>query len=283
MTGSIAEYDKVFDRAILESENLLGLIKREIVDMDEDDMVLSDNNYDRTIFNLERTVTTLETQKYQYRFSKMGREEFDVVLKNTAEGKPSQVIKVGMPYKVRSIDTLQLISRLFGVDAYSILEYNGIDSKRFEDIKEINGEIKIPTFIDLGNRKDYSELPVFGSIEGNKAWGIDLPNEIEYENGDLTVLDELETLKQGIKNIYGEFGDIPLYEDEIITLPWGEDFPKEMVNGMLSAQLSQKLLDDKRIKEVTRVDVQDARNGKIAIVEIVPINTKEEIEERIPL
>lgn len=281
MTTSLYEYEQIYNNAIFYGTRVLDKIKEKISGMDEVDVDLADTDYNGLIWKLEKTLSSLEKQRVRYLYDKMSREEFDLVLKNRAEGKPSYLITVGQPHKLRSIDTLQLLSVLYNSDAEYLLSYNGISPKEFEEKKERNDEIKIPVVVNIKDKTNYSDIAVFGSMSGRKAWGVDLPNEMVVKDGDYALLSEERTLAQGVDNRFGMYGDIPAYENESIDLDWGKDFNPQLVELITVVKVSQKLLIDARVKEVKDVRTTRVQNGLLVENDIVPVNSDEPISIKI--
>lgn len=277
MVLSIFEYEKIFDDAIVQSQALLAKIKAKYKTFDTIRIDLLDTDYNEIIYQLETDIAELEKQKVRYKFDKMSREEFDIVLKNVAEGKPINLITIGKTHKLRMLDTLQLLSVVYEVSIDLLLDYNQITSDAFDDLKEANGTIQIPIVIDITKRTRYSDLPVFGSVNGKECWGSDWENEITLLNGDIRILGNQATLIQGINNRFGEYGSIPGYESETIDLDWGSDYSPEIIDTLTTAKLSQKLLREPRIREVANIKIEAEELGKKYTIDIIPINGTESI------
>lgn len=277
MVESIFEYEKIFDDAIVQSQSLLAKIKRKYKTFDSINIDLLDTDYNEIIYQLETDIAEFEKQKVRYKYDKMSREEFNIVLKNVAEGKPTNLITIGKEHKLRTLDTLQLLSVIYQVSVDILLDYNQLTSDEFDDLREYNGTIQIPIVIDIKERTRYSDLPVFGSVNGKDSWGTDWENEITLLNGDVRVLDNENTLTQGISNRFGDYGSIPGYENETIDLDWGRDYSPEIVETMTVAKLSQKLLREPRVREVSNIKVESEELGKKYTIDILPINGTESI------
>jgi LysM repeat protein len=275
----ITQYEKKFDDAIAQIVNLIFKFKNEIKTLDDFAIDFNPTNYDDLIYQLEGTLFSLKQKKVQYRFDRMSREEFAKVLQNVSEGKPPKLITLTIDYKVTAFDTLQSISLKYGVTVQSILDYNKTNDVDFETAKELNSTIKIPQQVDLKEKSIYDGLLVFGSQSGRNAWGTDWANGIVFENGDIKVLDNEQTLKQGLLNRYGDYGDIPGYEDQTIELPIGSDYPPDLVSNMLAVGVDVQFRRDPRVKDVLDVVVSDnSFEGKSVSVKILPINEEVPID-----
>jgi len=279
--ASITEYKKGFDIAIKAAEQLLFNIKDKISNFDPVDAELNDIDYDGIIYNLEQQINEFHKHRVRYRFDKMSEEEFDLMLKNTAEGKPITLITIGLNHKLNKYDTPQSLIVQYGVTLEDILEYNKITLEELDDKIELNVTIKIPISINLKESTVYSEIPVFGSHRGSQAWGTDWENEISIDatTGDIKVLNNTDTLIQTIQNRFGEYGDIPGYEDQTIDFGWGEDIPRDLIDGMTLAKISQQFSIDKRIKEIVDIIITDASSiSKIVTIKLLPVNSDALVE-----
>jgi len=276
---SILEYDKAFDTGLSTARKILETVKYQIEQLDDEDRDLALVNYDQTIFTLETNIADIEKLKVRYIYDKMDREEFNLILKNIAEGKPATVITVGREHKLRTLDTLRLLNVLYNTTVEELLSYNRLTVSEFDELKEINGIIYIPTIVNLQDRSTYSNLPVFGSVNGDKALGTDWFNEIEADSsGDIRAMGNIETLQQGIENRFGEYGDIPGYEQDSIDLDWGRDYDSELIDLMTVVKISNKLLRDARIVKVEDVKITTNGLGKEVKVYVTAINGTDTIE-----
>lgn len=274
----ITEYEQIYADAIEKTKKVLYGILDQISGKDDVDVDLADTNYDFLVWTLERQIADFEKLKVRYRFEKMDREEFDVILKNIAEGKPIDVITVSKEHRVRSVDTLQLLSDVYGISVEKILKYNQINPSDFEERSLINATIQVPVIVNIKERNQYAELPVFGSLNGRKAWGTDWPNSLQIKNGDIEVLDNEKTLAQGILNRFGQYGDIPGHEEYLIDTGWGGDYPAELKSSLDVVKLSEKVLLDKRIKKVDDVQIEEFSTGLIIRIYSTPINGTKPLE-----
>lgn len=274
----ITQYEKKFDDAIAQIQNLIFKFKNQIKDMDELSVDLHPTNYDDLIYQLEGTLFSLKKSKKQYWFDRMSKEEFGKVLQNIMEGKPPKLITLTKDYKVTAFDTIHSVAIKFGITVQSILDYNKISDSDFENLKEINATIKIPTHVNIKDQTVYDNLLVFGSQSGKNAWGKDWANDIVFKEGDIEVLDNDQTLKQGLLNRYGDFADIPGYENQTIELPIGSDYPPDLISNMLAVGLSVQFERDPRVREVKNVIVEETDLGKKIKVVILPINQDSVVE-----
>ncbi len=279
MVETITEYERVHIDAIKFIDKVFEAIKFRIMDMAEDEIDLADRNYDFIIKKLEAQICDIKKAKVRYIYDKMDRDEFDLILKNISEGKPTTIVVVGKKHKLRDMDTLRLLSLTYNVGIDKILSHNGITVEDFDDLKERSIEIDIPIVVDLKLRTKHSELPVFGSINGMKGWGQDVNNDVEIdtETGDIKVMANEDTLIQGIFNRFGEYGSIPGYEKHTIDLAWGKDYPPELVDVMTIAKLEEVLKADPRIREVVDIRIITQKQGKVVEIDVKAINYSETI------
>ena len=280
MANSIAEYQTVYDEAIRSYELIIEKVKDKIKNMESIEIDLSETNYDDILYKLEKAIESFRKQKYRYIFDRMSLEEFEKVIENVALGRPPKLITVGIAYQVKEKDTLQLISYNYGIPVEDILIHNRMSSQDFEDIKEQNQTIYIPITVDISRQTIFTDLPVYGSQAGKKAWGRDWANEIVWDSNtnDIKVLTPDETLVQGILNGIGFRGDIPGHEDYTIELQIGGDLPDDAYDAMVIAQLESKLLRDKRVRKVENILIDRKEGARYIYVSIYPINSENPID-----
>jgi hypothetical protein len=279
MVETITEYERVHIDAIDVFNKVFEAIKFKIIDMAEDEIDLADRDYDFITKKIEDQICDIKKAKVRYIYDKMDRDEFELILKNISEGKPTTIVVVGKKHKLRSMDTLRLLSLTYNVSIDKILSHNGITVEDFDDLKERGIEIDIPIVVDLKLRTKHSELPVFGSINGMKGWGQDINNDVEIDTdtGDIKVMGNEDTLIQGILNRFGEYGSIPGYEKHTIDLAWGKDYPSELVDVMTIAKLEEVLKADPRIREIEDIRITTQEQGKLVEIDAKAINYSETI------
>jgi hypothetical protein len=273
MFKSIAEYDQAISDTLDKGYIVLEKIKFESLAIPSTERDLHNINFDNIIFKLEKVISDLEKQKVKYKFDRMDKEEFNKVLQNVLEGKKTTLITVGKEHKLTDYDTLQSLYDQYNINIDDILNYNKISTEEFNDKKTRGENILIPLIIDLKSSAVYSQLPVFGSIDGIKALGTDATNELVVDNGDLKIIDGTDCLIQGLINRYGSYGDIPGYESNTIDLDWGSDYNSTMIDLLTLIKVKSRLLRDKRVSEINDVIINSQYNGKIVTVNLNAINT----------
>lgn len=276
-------YDSTYQSAIFAVEQLLYRYKSFIVDFDADDVVLSGIDYNTLIYKTEKMLDGLKQQKVRYKFDKMDKSEFDALISNSLLGKPTRIVTVGYEHKLSDLDTLQSLSEQYSIELSELLSFNRMTNQQFEDMKEQNSVIKIPTIIDLQSKTVYNDLSVMGSHSEKKAWGVDWSNDIEYdpETEDVKIIGNEATLIQGLQNAFGEKGDIPGFPDHVIELEIGSDLDTDLYDLMVIAQLQSKLLVDKRIRKVDDVIIETGQGSKKITVFITPINSENPLKATI--
>lgn len=287
--NNLKSYQVIYENAIRAAEQLLYRYKNELVGLDVDDIVLSKINYNDLIYRLENMVDSLKQQKVRYKFDKMSKEEFDLLITNALLGRPPKIITVGYEHSLSDLDTLQSLSEQYAITVDKLLSYSGLTNQSFEDLKETtNAKITIPTTVDLSTKTAYNELAVVGSHSAKNAWGIDWSNDIEYDadTEDIKLLNNEETLLQGVQNSFGERGDIPSHLDHTIEIQVGSDLDSDLFDILTMAQLESKLLRDKRIRKVNDVIIDTEKGAKRISLTITPINSENPLEvkaKEIPL
>lgn len=267
------EQEKIIDNAIAANYLLIEQLENKIKGKSEDEVTLYPINYNKLISDRYKTRDILLQQRVSYLFERMNKEEYDNVIQMQQLGTNPQVLRVDFQHTVKDYETLQKISYDYGISVPDILLHNNITSDDFEDLKLINGTIKIPTTINPNNNQ-LTEILVIGSQAGTNAWGVDWGNKIEWDDDteDIKILSREDTLKQGLNNSFGEKGDIPGHEDYTIEIQISTDLTGELYDSMLIAQLEIKVLQDKRFKKVEDIQLIPVQGGRIAKMIVIPVN-----------
>ncbi len=246
---TLHEYYKPIDSALAEINNILGKVLFKIQDMSEDSIILSDFDWNGFIYQLERSIEQLNEKRVRYKFDKMNEHEFELMLARDSEGD----ITLAQDYKVKTDDTLRKVSLAFNVPELLILNYNHLSYQEYQDARERNETIKIPITIKLKEKTVYDNLAVYDSHSGKSAWGKDISNDLQCKEGRLVVLDYTETLKQSIKNLMGEYGSIPFYEEITLDLDWGRDYPKDFLEVFTKIKMERRLRAEPRVQEIVDI------------------------------
>lgn len=270
---NLSEYYKPFDDAINQLIEIKGAVCAEILNMDEDDAVLNDFDYNSFIKGLEDTIALLKMKRKRYKYRKMSEDEFEQFLRKDSEG----YLTVAREHSLRSYDTLQSISKKYDVPILTILNYNNIMKQDFEELKELGGTLRLPLKIKAEEKTVYKDLSVFDTHMGKNAWGRDISNELKAdENGLLAVLDFDETLKQNLSVITGDYGTIPFYEEHTLNTDWGSDYPKEFLELFTRIKLERRLELEPRVQKVVDIKSTRTETGLKFDVVLYPVNVNME-------
>ena len=269
----ITEYEKIVDNAIALNYLLIDEFEQRTKNLSDDETILSTVNYNKLVYDRYNVNDLLFQQRVSYLFEKMSREEFTDFIQMRELGTNPKILRVNFSHTVKDYDTLQKIASDYNVDVKDILLHNNITVEQFEDLKIINGTVKIPTTINPDNNQ-ITDVLVVGSQAGTNVWGVDWGNEITWndETDDIVILSQENTLRQGLKNSFGEKGDIPGHEDYTIEVQIGTDITGDIYDAMLMAQLETKILQDKRFKKVEDIVITPTSGGRMATITVTPIN-----------
>jgi len=265
---TINEYYKPFDDAIAVLSDMLGTVYVKTTGIEENDIALNDFDYNSFIKGIEDTTALLKMKRIRFRFQKMNEEEFEKFIVTDSEG----FLMVAKEHKIRQYDTLQEISKLYDVPILTILNYNNILKQDFEDMKEREEVIRIPVKIKVKERTAYENLSVFDSHTGKSAWGRDISNSLEVENGKLKVLGFDETLKQNLGSVLGDYGSIPFYEELTLNADWGSDLPKDFLELYTRIKIERRYELEPRVQKVIDVQSRRVESGLSFDVKLYPIN-----------
>lgn len=266
MEITLNEYYAEIDRAIAQYEDTYTSVEREMAKVEDPEYDATD--WHGILHNIRVAVDELYKMKNIHTFERVSREHLSLIFTQFMEGDSSGKIIVNVTHTIRDFDTLRSIERLYGVDWVNILDHNKITTDEFAELDEII----IPVPIELSRRAS-KEIPVFGDQTGYNILGRDLPNELtEDNNGDLKVLEPVETFAQGMKNLaVAQKGDLPYYEDWGLDLTVGEDWPADTYESVVQLRIAGGFAIDPRVREVRPLNITRQGVSVNAEVEIVPV------------
>ena len=229
-----------------------------------DDAELAATDYSGTAYNLWASVLTNERLQKIHKLFRMTKEQ--LIQKSQGETAPNYTV-----YEVRSYDTIHSVARKFNVSIEDILRANNITASEFED----QTEILIPQ-LSTNVITVYENVPTFDTHNGIKVLGTDLSADCTVDaNGDLKVLDEVDSFHQGVTILINtEAGTIPL-EDGFGGAPKiGKEYPQEIISNMITVNLLNSLSQDGRIKDVNNIILEKQNQGDYLIkADAIPINS----------
>jgi hypothetical protein len=284
----ITEYTKAYDLAISAIDTFIEKIYGLMSNMTEDEIILSAENYPQIIHDLYAQRVMYVQLRVRYLFDKMSKQEFEKLIQSQQTGLGTRSLTVDYEHVIKDYETPQKIATMYGITVPEIFLYNNINIEQFDDLKERNGVIKIPTTINPDDNSKFTDLAIYGSVAGNNAWGVDWSNDVKWndEKGDFEKLSKEETLNQGLLNFIGSVGDIPLYPETTIEVQVSTDLPADAFDALVIAQLENKIPKDVRYKKVTNVQVQRVSGGRKIYITVLPINLEnplKPVEKVIPL
>lgn len=265
---TLNEYYAPFDNLIIELNKILGVIMNKLQNLSDDEIMLNDFDFNSYIKEIEDRIAAATKKRYRYRFDRMNETEFEQVLRRDSEGN----LTVALEHKIKQNETLRDISLKYNVAENVILNFNAITIQNFWDKRERNDIINIPIFLKEAERTIYENLSVYDSHSGKSAWGKDLSNDLKVIDGKLKILNNEDTLKQGLLNIMGEYGAIPFFEEFTFDPDWGRDYPKDFLEFFTKVKMERRLSLDPRVQEVIDITSQQVESGLKFEVKLYPIN-----------
>lgn len=240
----------LFDTALNAAENQLALI-------DDEDTDLLTADYSGAIWKIQDTVNNLEVMANIHKFERITKEQMQRLFSSREAGIPGKKIIVDREHIVTAFDTTRTISQKYNTTWTDIQDYNDIMPSEL-----VTGmTIRIPVEIDLSVIAS-KDISTFGGQQGNDILGKDLPNElIEASDGDLLVLEPVDTLKQAVENyIKTEPGTLPFYEDIGFNPKLSDEYSGEEAQSMIQLRLMNALSVDNRIKNIAIVSSEKVGN-----------------------
>lgn len=169
---------------------------------------------------------------------------------------------IEIKHVVRAYETINDIARRYNVTVDEILNYNHITTNDLKAGSVIKVAIK-----PIYNTDIIADIPVYTQdIAGQEIYGRDISLEDIGANGDLAVLDPVNTLKQCIINtITTERGNYPADD-------FGVDWDRNSSSNLWNVKVREYLLNDYRLQEVNNLDIQREGNAVLIQAEVTTIN-----------
>lgn len=211
--------------------------------------------FDEFLRDVEVSQVAAYEVENMHRLYQLSQEEHNERLAalTSGENRPPAIPSTRL-HRIEGRQTIFDIADQYGVSWETLLEYNDLEP---DDIHP-GMELVIPITKEIG-AVPFPEVPTFGSHRGASVLGTDLPNALDVdEDGDLLVLDEPNTFLQGIDNIIILADDFFFSEDQEILS--GNELAEFM-----RIKLFELLNQDKRIRDITKLDVVNGNQGVIVI------------------
>jgi LysM repeat protein len=259
MTGY--EYYNTIEKALAELDRCIAITQKEAEGKDE----FHNKNYAGIFNGLYQYRNQLLKKLSIHRFAKLSKEDF--ILQNDVNASKS----IQKYHKVKSYETGTTIAKLYGTTLENILKVNNVRTDEIVAGKILKINIT-PTSVIT---RVYENVPTYGSQLGDLVYGKDLPDELATEDGDLKVLDPIETLRQGIYNrVTTQKGGYPFQEDFGIGLI-GEDFPEELSDSMFMVEVQTQLSQDARISSIDNLTLVKTGGNRVVIGNLTAITGAE--------
>lgn len=246
LQSAINSFEEVIDR--VESEKT-----------DEYDII----NYSATLYYLYNALNGIYNYYNANKYFRLAKEDFIKQLNYTYGNGIERL------HTIREYETPLSIARKYNVTLESILIKNNITTNDFTAGRIIRIEVSNAELKSI-----YNEILTIGDQSNDLVFGNDLPNELVVDsNGDLKVLNNSDTLKQGLQNLLNtSSGSYPLMEDFGVDNLVGLELPEDVRQNMIMVQTSERIEFDRRIKVVT--DFRFTEEGKNAEIEAITIKNK---------
>ncbi len=262
--ASISEYYNVVGRFIQQLEELYSIVNEERLKIESPELSSSIDWYG-TLWNIQDTINKMQLMYSIHQFERVSKEKMQLLLSQSYSGESIGKVVRNIEYKKREFDTLRTIENQYGVTWQEILQYNNMTSEDFNNSEKII----IPITSEIENETN-KNVPVFGSQEGKKVLGTDLPIILQVGiDGDLLALNEEASFVQLINTISNaQQGDFPFYENFGLQLNIDEDMPDEAIDAMLQIKIYNGFKQDARIKEVEILSIEHKGTTRLVTVVI---------------
>ncbi len=223
-------------------------------------------NYSQLLFNLNNSLFEIRKMKNMHKFFKLSKEDFIRQI-------DSEVLKQQQSiHTVREYETPLTIAEDYNISLDELLKINNASITDFTP----GATIKVPVTNETRIRI-FENIPTYGSHEGSKVLGNDLPNELRADtDGDLLVLDNYDTLKQGILNrITTKQGNYPLEPDFGIDNYVGSDQPEELSGALRTTSIIAQIEQDARIEKITEYSETQKNNSTLYSIKVSTITNEE--------
>lgn len=256
MANEIYKYYTTIQDAIKKVDTFIDYVETESAKVDE----FSTFNYTQTLTELYNSRKILMHYLNANKYFRLNKEDF---IKDLGY---SYGINVEKQHTVKAFETPLSIAAKYNVTLESILQKNNITISAITAGKVLR--------IDISNseqKQRYNDIMTYGDQSNDLVYGNDLPCELAAINGDLSVLDNIETLKQGIQNLLNTpIGNYPLQKDFGIDPLVGMEYPEELKQSLIMVKASNQIENDKRIATID--DFKFDKN--IASIKARTINNK---------
>lgn len=224
-------------------------------------------NYSEILNRLYNFKRSIERMQVVHRYNKLSKEAW---VKQIQQKTPR---RIEVAHKVKSFETPHGIAKKYGITVSELLQKNNITTSELTAGMTLYVEIASSGSLN----KIYEEIPTFGDQEGDLVFGKDLGSELKVDtDGDLKVLEPLDTLRQGIENrIYTAAGDYPMLPEFGVPRLAGEEYPEEIIESFHKLKIIAQLGLDKRIQKIEGLEKEREQNAVTFTGTITAINNKE--------
>jgi len=246
LLSAINSFEEVIDR--VESEKT-----------DEYDII----NYSATLYYLYNALNGIYHYYNANKYFRLAKEDFIKQLNYTYGNGIERL------HTIKGYETPLSIAKKYNVTLESILIKNNITTNDFTAGRIIRIEVSNAELKSI-----YNEILTIGDQSNDLIFGSDLPNELKVDsNGDLAVLDNISTLKQGLENLLTtKRGSYPMNEDFGVENFIGREMPLDLKKNMIMVQTSENIEQDKRIKAVTEFNFTESDEMQAQIEALTIIN-----------
>lgn len=223
-------------------------------------------NYSKILNDLNKYRQLITKLLAVHRFMRLSKKGF---MKNADQKTPK---KIELEHTVKGFETPGKIAQAYNVSVESILKKNNITTETLTPGEVIKIEVENSETM----QQVFEDIPTFGSQEGDLIYGHDVSNDLEVgEDGDLEILSNQATLAQGannrLKTISGKY---PLEPDFGIPEIAGTTLPQELLNGLLKLKIVAQFTADKRIREITDIQIEQDQNAINISGSMIAVNNK---------
>ncbi len=239
--------------------------------------------YDPVIDRYQKIEASLAQLSTIHRYMRLSQTERDHLISRFVSGESNNVLVRTISHRVAAYETLESIAYDYNVsDWRMIAEYNDLLPSDLEEGMDIEVPVLVsPSEAALVN----ANLPIFGTMRSVEAFGADLPNDLDVgevgatsvnapsTGSDLSVLDPIETLKQGLGNIVATSpGEHPASRSFGFDGVVNDDIPTVIRRQWFTAKAEQALMQDPRVEAVQVNDVESNNEGVTLDILVLPKN-----------
>lgn len=208
-----------------------------------------DVDYSKINREIEEARRAIRRLQSAHKFYQLSKESFLSIL---SQSRLTQHVAA-------SYETILSIAKKYSVDVQTILDINNMTSNQLA-----GGNIISLPIMNADSVKTLQNIPVFGDVTGNLAYGNDVAIDFtEDAKGDLAILSPEETLQQGLGNrVNTKIGGMPLDPSFGHNSFSNSGLPADLTANLVLVDMANNVLQDTRISGINELKVEQITTGK---------------------